>query len=76
MMPVIINNGDAMADTFGFKASSNTAKIGQRIANRVGLDVHFEGDGNRREAILYIMVAKHRKANIGDGCGIAGGAVG
>jgi len=75
-MPVIINDGNTVADTFGFKPAANTAKRGQGIADGISLDIHFKRDSNCGKTILHIMITKHREADVGDDCRVASGTVG
>jgi len=75
VMTIIINDGHAMADPFGFKPAADTAKCGQSLTNGIGLYIHFKRDSNRGKTILYIMITQHREADVGNDCRIASGTV-
>ena len=75
VMTIIINDGHAMADPFGFKPAADTAKCGQSLTNGIGLYIHFKRDSNRGKTILYIMITQHREADVGNDRRIASGTV-
>ena len=76
MVPVIVDHRHAAADPLGLEAPADPAEAVKGPCDAVGNDSHLQRHRDRGEAVLDIMLAKHREAHARHHLEPAGGAVG
>ena len=75
VMPVIVDHGHAAADSLGLEAPADPAEAVKGRRDAVGKDTHLQRHRDRGEAVLDIMLAKHREAHARHHLEPAGSAV-
>ena len=74
-MAVIVDDGDTAADALCLEAPPDATKRGHGGGDAVWRHAHFQRHRDGGEAVLHIMLAKHREAHLRHPVIAAGGAV-